>query len=222
MKIILNSLDELKELAALINPSKGIVDSTTTIQFDNVSVKSEELVEAINESLTEDDAEVTVSVEADEGNDVAADSASTTEVCQSSDESTPAVTTAELDADGLPWDHRIHASTKTKVKDGTWKKKRGVDADTVASVTAELKQVMEAPTPEATPSPLDDLVTQAESETITFKDLLMRVSELRNSGKMSDDDFHKLPEQLGVPSFPSLNVRTDLLPKAMELVNSYA
>ena len=37
----------------------------------------------------------------------------------------------ELDAEGIPWDVRIHASSKQKlVKGNTWKLKRGVEAAT--------------------------------------------------------------------------------------------
>lgn len=51
-----------------------------------------------------------------------------------------------LDSAGLPWDARIHASTRTKLKaDGRWKPKRGVDAAIVASVEAELRAVMAIP-----------------------------------------------------------------------------
>ncbi len=53
-----------------------------------------------------------------------------------------------VDADGLPWDGRIHASTKTKIKNCTWKAKRGVDAETVATVTAELREQFPKPEPE--------------------------------------------------------------------------
>ena len=45
----------------------------------------------------------------------------------------------ELDKTGLPWDERIHASTKSKLKSGEWKEKRGVDPALIASVTAELR-----------------------------------------------------------------------------------
>lgn len=51
----------------------------------------------------------------------------------------------ELDKNGLPWDARIHASTKTKKGDGTWTAKRGVDPALVPQVEAELRQVMGAP-----------------------------------------------------------------------------
>lgn len=45
----------------------------------------------------------------------------------------------ELDSEGTPWDKRIHASTKSKVMDGTWKRKRGVEANVYEQVIAELK-----------------------------------------------------------------------------------
>ena len=55
----------------------------------------------------------------------------------------------ELDSDGLPWDHRIHAlgagGTHNKLKKTQqWKKKRGVDAALVAEVEAELRAAMSA------------------------------------------------------------------------------
>ncbi len=55
----------------------------------------------------------------------------------------------EVDSDGLPWDHRIHAlgaggaHNKLK-KTQQWKKKRGVDAALVAEVEAELRAAMSA------------------------------------------------------------------------------
>lgn len=58
----------------------------------------------------------------------------------------------ELDADGLPWDGRIHASTKTKNADGTWRGKRGVDDAEVARVVAELKG-LPAPVAPVPPAP---------------------------------------------------------------------
>jgi len=56
----------------------------------------------------------------------------------------------ELDANGLPWDARIHAGSKAKLQDGTWRKKRGVDDEDYNRIVEELKQLMSAPvrTPE--------------------------------------------------------------------------
>ena len=51
----------------------------------------------------------------------------------------------EVDTKGMPWDGRIHARTKAKVADGTWRQKRGVAADLIAQVEAELRAANAAP-----------------------------------------------------------------------------
>ena len=55
------------------------------------------------------------------------------------DETAPATggNMPELDADGLPWDERIHGTKKTKNADGRWRKRKG--AENVEAVEAELK-----------------------------------------------------------------------------------
>ena len=57
----------------------------------------------------------------------------------------------ELDKNGLPWDERIHAGTKTKLKGGEWKAKKNVEAALVVAVEAELRARMAA-TPAAVPA----------------------------------------------------------------------
>lgn len=52
---------------------------------------------------------------------------------------TPPAPGVDRDSAGLPWDERIHASTKSKIADGTWKSKRGVDAALVVAVEEELR-----------------------------------------------------------------------------------
>lgn len=66
-----------------------------------------------------------------------------------------ATPTGELDSEGLPWDSRIHASTKTKMQsDNTWKLKRGVDKAEVERVKAQLRQLQgNAPAPAAAAAP---------------------------------------------------------------------
>lgn len=48
------------------------------------------------------------------------------------------VANADLDTDGLPWDARIHASTKTKTAKGTWTLAKRVDPKVREAVIAEL------------------------------------------------------------------------------------
>lgn len=68
-----------------------------------------------------------------------------------------------IDSEGLPWDERIHAGSKTRNQDGTWKaRKKRQDmtaeewSDYVAGVKAELKELMSVPVvtpPVTTPEP---------------------------------------------------------------------
>lgn len=59
----------------------------------------------------------------------------------------------ELDANGLPWDERIHSSGKTKVKDGTWRYKGGVSPEMIKAVEAELRARAAASAPSVTAQP---------------------------------------------------------------------
>ncbi len=54
--------------------------------------------------------------------------------------------TVPLDKEGLPWDSRIHSSSKATIADGSWKLRRGVDPTEVEKVKAQLKELMAVPT----------------------------------------------------------------------------
>lgn len=59
----------------------------------------------------------------------------------------------ELDARGFPWDKRIHAATKAKTKDGSWRYRRGVTDDEIKEIEKKLKASLPAaqdtePTPQ--------------------------------------------------------------------------
>ena len=52
----------------------------------------------------------------------------------------------QVDAEGLPWDSRIHATTKNKTQKGVWKARKGLnDEGLVNRVKAELKALMAMP-----------------------------------------------------------------------------
>lgn len=78
--------------------------------------------------------------------------------------SAPAAGGVETDNRGLPWDARIHASTKVKNNDGTWRNKRGVEKALVEQVEAELRQVMAAPAA-AAPMPSGDAPDTDDDDT---------------------------------------------------------
>lgn len=55
----------------------------------------------------------------------------------------------ERDKDGIPWDERIHAGTKTKTQAGIWTRRRNLDDATFDAVMAELRAANTARTMEA-------------------------------------------------------------------------
>lgn len=71
-------------------------------------------------------------------------------------------TPPSVDASGLPWDERIHASSKATTEAGLWRKKRGLQEGEAERVEAELRKLM------AIPSPTSGVpATQIPSETPT-------------------------------------------------------
>lgn len=137
----------------------------------------------------------------------------------------------EVDKHGLPWDMRIHASTKTKVADGSWKMKRGTDPAVIATVEAELRQLMAVPT--AAPAAnwvqlnkTDDnpgIITQsggwpfpapapAPDARQAFVALVGRTSAALQAGKVTQAEVAQCCNEAGIPALPLLANRLDLLP----------
>ncbi len=56
----------------------------------------------------------------------------------------------EVDARGMPWNEKIHSTTKGLNKDGTWRVRRGVDKDQIAAVESDtvVQTVLKNPSPE--------------------------------------------------------------------------
>ena len=104
--------------------------------------------------------------------------------------------TDHLDADGIPWDVRIHAGTKTRLKaDNTWKLKPGVDKALVEQVKAELKGVQAVPVPTPPAATLADAVTvsatlQAPTGPTTFAELIKEVTSRITAGQMTPDQVN--------------------------------
>lgn len=57
----------------------------------------------------------------------------------------PPAASGERDSKGMPWDGRIHASSKAKVADGSWRYKRNVDDAVIAPIEAEIRATLAAP-----------------------------------------------------------------------------
>lgn len=128
-----------------------------------------------------------------------------------------------VDKNNLPWDERIHASTKALNADGTWKKRRGVDDATIAAVTAELTGASapqpETPTPTPqpetpapVPTPVPTPATEVKQPIQQFQEI---VGAMLKAGQEASPDympkFHGqlvqfLLKQSGVSNVPSATV----------------
>jgi hypothetical protein len=115
----------------------------------------------------------------------------------------------ELDADGLPWDERIHAGTKRKNADGRWTAKRGInDPDLVPRVVAQLRAQMAAggvvtPQP-AAPAPLAALTSATPAPLLggkptptTFADFMTAATVEVQRGTMTAVEFGQACEPFG-------------------------
>lgn len=122
--------------------------------------------------------------------------------------------TGALDADGLPWDARIHSSSKTQTAKGVWTKRRGVDDATVTKVTAELKAAVNpvpplpgmvppaapatpaAPTPPTPPAPV---APPAYTELVKFVAANSYDAESNPTGRITTEwlksvlDYYQVP-----------------------------
>ena len=138
----------------------------------------------------------------------------------------PAITSAamasggvsELDAEKLPWDARIHSSSKEKIANGTWKVKRNTPVELVAQVKNELRTLLgngkvatkipppvaKGPTPPATkgvPAPI------ASGEAPNACALFMRkASAAIRAGTLTQPDILRAVNEYGVAQVKDLNL----------------
>ena len=129
----------------------------------------------------------------------------------------------ELDTQGMPWDIRIHARTKTKMKDGSWKKLRGVGPNVVKQVEAELKAVQNIPAPPPSVAvpvpPVTAAAVQAPVVAVAavpgFTDLMSLVTKSITEGTLKRDQVVEVLKPFGIPSLPLVSTRLDLIPAIM-------
>lgn len=138
------------------------------------------------------------------------------------------------DADGLVWDGRIHSSSKETVKDGTWRKRRGVSDELVKQVEAELRgerhdisdlmtetgYVPVTPTATELPSTLQpvthidvtSLTNDGKAIDMTFTELLDGVTKAMVAGQLSQQRINEALASVGLTALPHLLGNPQLIP----------
>lgn len=125
----------------------------------------------------------------------------------------------ELDANGLSWDARIHAATKTKDVNGRWKYKRGIDRDVlVPEVEAELRALVGEPVADdgnwdaAPGAPTGTIIPAppaAPSTSVkTFAQLVTGIT----ANSIPEEKVNTALAAVGLQNFALLGARADLIP----------
>jgi hypothetical protein len=121
------------------------------------------------------------------------------------------------DSTGIVWDARIHASTKTKTKDGSWTAKRNVDPAFRAQVEADLRGVTGAAAAPAMPAPPPTAPTPAAPAaptTESFGQYMARVGGLFTTQPVkSHESMTAALVPYGLANVSQLAGRPDLIPQ---------
>jgi hypothetical protein len=128
-----------------------------------------------------------------------------------------------LDGEGLPWDRRIHASTKTfRQSDNTWKLIKGVKPELVASVKQELRVAMGLTAPTTPPAPPTPHLTVVPPPAPTppapptgadpYIDFVQFCTSGQQSGRLAYQAIVDTCGKYGITQLPMLNARHDLIP----------
>lgn len=107
----------------------------------------------------------------------------------------------EVDSEGRAWDARIHSKSKAKMKDGTWKKRRLVDAQTI-------KQVESVPVAPPVTEKIPD-----------FADLMTLVTSAITKGKLKREQVNAILKPFDIPSLAVVSTRLDLIPAIIYSIN---
>jgi hypothetical protein len=134
----------------------------------------------------------------------------------------PGFDPASLDKEGIPWDGRIHMSTKNRTVENVWKRKRNVPDEEYARVVAELRVSQMAPPvavppPPPPPAPVEAVAPPPPPPApvatgVTFPEFMAHVTAGVTSQRFTREDILDACVKHGVANLPGLINRPDLIP----------
>lgn len=133
----------------------------------------------------------------------------------------------EIDNNGIPWDSRIHAKSKTKNADGNWKLARGVEIAEVDRVVNELLQKPTVVPPVPTAPIINSEIPKSmmdKFEQQNFDYFVSRLTEYLREGKTTRMEVNNACETVGLENFTELQHVPELIPQVLkkleEIINS--
>ena len=146
----------------------------------------------------------------------------------------PPACTPEVDANGDVWDERIHSGGKNVLKNGTWRKKKGVGQDEYDAVIAENRTAATPPMPtgDGVPSaaggvPAASAPTPppAASAPITFQEFMIKLSNSSQTNPAVQPAIPKLVEELqgefntALASIADIQGQPEMINRANEIMH---
>lgn len=151
----------------------------------------------------------------------------------------PLASGVALDVEGLPWDARIHAASKSKIANGTWKLKKGMSEQKpfVDGVKAELRNTMAIPAGAPVPPvaamlppvlpplahaapPAPPAAPAAAADPVDFASFMQWVAGLIHQGRWTHDHTTATLQQIGLPGAVALASRPDLIPQVVASIKA--
>lgn len=117
----------------------------------------------------------------------------------------------EIDSKGMPWDTRIHSSTKAKNADNSWRKRKGVAPQTIEVVEAQLKTAMAAPTAMTIPA-VPEPGALAGTPVPDFASFMFDVSQWVATKQLTTGDVVAACNSVGIATANLVALRPDLIP----------
>jgi len=126
---------------------------------------------------------------------------------------------AGLDSNGLPWDARIHSSSKERNKDGSWRIRRNISPELVETVTDQLRGIHKTPVPAKVAEMLAPLPPVAAQ--LSFPMVVKTINEAKVAGKLTEAQVTEILQALGVNTLPILALRPELFQQAIDMIGAY-
>ena len=129
--------------------------------------------------------------------------------------------TTTVDAEGIPWDDRIHSTPAKRTKNGIWRKKRGVQESMISQVEAELKAKLAAtpvpPQPAPAPAPMATPPAAAPQQpappaagSVDFSAFMQHIQSKLPTGEMDAAYLNGVAQRIATAFNQPVNAITDI------------
>jgi len=127
----------------------------------------------------------------------------------------------ELDNNGIPWDARIHSTSKAKTADGNWRKVRNLDPSVYDLVMCELelgRDVIAPPPPAADIAPPPPAAAAVNAP--TFPEFIGKIGAAMSAGKLTTEIINAAIVAVGFTTVADIAKNPGLIPLVLSTLQA--